>query len=238
MPRTPFYTKPGCFYSTYKLYRDYVGIKGNISYSRWSRLPEKLQAAALYVQFYNEITLAWKKTKTDWAIEDASVEEINRVLMKNVPIILDDKDRYSPNYIYKVCHNALYCINIDPKTSWRIYHNEVSESFDVGDGAEWSWFDVIGESHDMDKEIAFEDFQEFLDSLDAHYQAYIEYELGELSITKTCSKLKKLGKISGKLNNPMYKALVMEVLCDEYREDLAKKLDERFDPEELLFMSS
>lgn len=231
MPRTPFYTVPSCFYETYKLFRSQLGSDGNISFKRWRRMPDDLKGAALYVQFYNEVTLAWSKTRSKWAVEETSVEEVLQYLTKNVDKILEDPKRYNPRYVYRVCYNALFCVNVDKKGAYKFFENEIPESFEVGESGELSWFDLVGTSEDAEAISSFESLQGFLESLEEKYQVYIEYMLGELSSNKACRRFKSLGVFHGKLSNPVYKSLALAVTCDEIGEDLSSRISSEFGKE-------
>ena len=78
------------------------------TYWEWMLIPDELKAAALYVQFYDTITLAWSKTRKPFIEEDIAVSTVLQYLVKNVDIIKKNRSRFTSNYIYKVTFNALY----------------------------------------------------------------------------------------------------------------------------------
>lgn len=103
------------FYTTRTIFREYVNAVSAVSneplsYEDWIKLPSEYKSAALYVQFFDEIILAWYKCKTSYASDEEGVETIMQYLEKNVPTIVNNRRRYSPNYIYRVAFNCLYCI--------------------------------------------------------------------------------------------------------------------------------
>lgn len=212
------------FYNTYKLYREYIGFKDDYTYRQWLRLPDKFKAAALYVQFYNEITLAWYKVKTDWSFEEEGVECINQYLIKNVEKIKKDKKRFTPQYIYKVAYNCLYCVCIDPSKNKDRYYSETSETFETGDDS-LSWFDFIGETESYDDEFDVKSIQDFIESLDDDLQIYIQHFLHEISDIQTLRQLKKFGYISGSTRDKDYGQKVLEMF-DEYGKNKLKLLIE------------
>ena len=200
------------FYNTYKMYREYVGYKHPISYNRWIRLPEQQKAAYLYVQFYNEITLAWYKVKTQWSIEEEGVECINQYLIKNVEKIKSDKKRFTPQYIYKVAYNCLYCVCIDPSKNKERYYKETSETFDVGD-EELSWFEFLGDTVDLEDKFDTDCLQEFFELLQGNeLEVFIQHYLGEITDRSAMKRLKDLGCISGNTNNLEYRKAVFSEL--------------------------
>ena len=56
------------FQESLAIFRNYVGITEYIDYGEWMKLPEEYQAAALYVSFYPQISLAWFKAKEAYLI--------------------------------------------------------------------------------------------------------------------------------------------------------------------------
>ena len=125
------------FGATFKMFRDHINYTDPLSYDEWLASADDLKAAILYVQFFEQISLAWYKLKTDAAIEEECVEEVIQYLLKNVPIIEANESKFSPRYIYRICYNCIYCKSIDPykgqtaKTSW--YNNTTSQYLDCGD---------------------------------------------------------------------------------------------------------
>ena len=204
------------FYNTYLLYREYIGYTKELSFKRWMRLPERFKAAALYVQFYDQITLAWYKVKTKWSIEEEGVETINQYLIKNVKKIEEDPKRFTPAYMYKVAWNCLYCLCIDPTKNKERYYTETPDSFSVNDGDELSWFDVIGETEDFEVLRQEDELSEFFNSVEDDLQCYIAYVLGELTDTQIVQKLKRLGVIKGNTRDPNYRKSVIENMKEVY----------------------
>ncbi len=78
------------------------------NYWEWMLISDDLKAVALYVNFYDQITLAWEKTKKPFIEEENAVSTLMQYLLKNVALIEKSKNRYTPNYMYKVAFNAFY----------------------------------------------------------------------------------------------------------------------------------
>lgn len=74
----------------------------------WMLIPDNLKAAALYVHFYPQITLAWKKYQLPYIEEENAVSTVLQHLIKNADIIVNDRKRYTQSYIYTVAKNAIY----------------------------------------------------------------------------------------------------------------------------------
>lgn len=119
------------FRATLTMFRNYINYTDPLSFDEWLAVADDHKAAILYVQFFDQISLAWYKLRTDAAIEEDCVEEVLQYLMKNVPLIKQNKSKFSERYIYKICYNCIYCKSIDPykgqtaKTSW--FNNTTSQ---------------------------------------------------------------------------------------------------------------
>lgn len=135
------------FYDTKQLYLEYTGYTKPLSYEEWNDYPSGLKAGLLYLQFYNEITLAWDKANTlDFIEAEEGVSTMLQYLEKNVSIIENNPKRFSPNYIYRVAYNCLYCICHDRKCDKDRLENETSGIVNY-DGEELNLFDTIADSH-------------------------------------------------------------------------------------------
>ena len=116
----------GEFAKTRKLFLEYTQYSEPLSYESWMSISDDLKAAVLFVQFYDNITLAWYKVKSFYTPEENGVECILQYLIKNVPIIAADPNRFSAAYIYRVAFNCLYCICHDIKKDKERYEKECS----------------------------------------------------------------------------------------------------------------
>lgn len=116
------------FEVTRHLFEDFLKFDRTkpLSFDEWSHLDRDQMVAALYCNFYDEITLAWYKVKTNYSYTDDGVDELIQYLTKNVDKILDNPKRFTPQYIYKVAYNCLYCLCLDPNQHKKRYENECS----------------------------------------------------------------------------------------------------------------
>ena len=100
------------FYETRNLFINYLGYTKPLSYDEWNALPSEDKAAALYVQFFNEISWAWYKQDTflRYSTDEDGVSTVLQYLQKNVAILEKHPERFTPAYIYRVSYNCLNCI--------------------------------------------------------------------------------------------------------------------------------
>lgn len=201
----PFVTNSSSeFYKTYCLYREYLGYTKPYSYARWMRLDEKYKCAALYCQFYDQITLAWYKSKAPWVTECEAVEELHKYLEKNVKLIEQDKKRFTPNYIYRVSWNCLDCLrgwkNWEPKSKFR-YYNEVNNIVTDDSGKEISIFDFINSDKTVEDEFRDSQMEDAIASADEDVKVYVDYVLGGMSEYDILRYMKSHGIIDCPIRN-------------------------------------
>lgn len=72
------------FKETYNSICAAIGYVKPLSYEEWIQLPDEYKAGAIYVQFFDQICLAYSKVKTNAAIEEECVSEVLAYIMKNV----------------------------------------------------------------------------------------------------------------------------------------------------------
>lgn len=220
------YSTSNPFCETYKLYKKYVPYSGNLTYNKWMRLDDRYKAAALFVHFYDTITLAWFKRKTAWSIEEEGVEVINQYLIKNVEKIKGNPKRFRPQYIYTVAVNCFYCICVDPSKNKDRYFNEVNP--ELGDDEnEFSWFDLIGED-EVEYGSSGNDFTTFLESLDPLLQAYVAYTLDEITEFQLWRELKAHHLYDGSLRDKEACRKVAEEFVNNTRTTLKGQITVKF----------
>ena len=128
-----------------------------LSFEEWAKIPRPQMSAVLFVQYYEEITLAWYKVKSFYAVDEDGVSTVCQYLEKNVNVILDKPERFTSSYIYKVAYNCLYCICHDIKRDRERWENETSNIVTSGED-ELDLFDTF-KSESAEDKYAVEDFQ-------------------------------------------------------------------------------
>lgn len=152
------------FQDTLTMFRNHLGYTEPLSYEEWRELPHSKKAAVLFVQFYDEITLAWWKANTLSFIdsEDGVSTEL-QYLEKNVPILEAHPERFTSKYIYRVSYNCLYCICHDRKCDKDRYAYEMSNIVNH-DGEHLDLFDTVPSGLSTEDSIDRSEFQkEFWD---------------------------------------------------------------------------
>lgn len=96
------------FRATRNLYLESLsGFNFPLTYSDWFNADAEYKAALLFVNFFEQIELAWYKTRFSFVLEEDAVSQVNVYLMKNIPVIEADEKRFTPSYIYTVAANCL-----------------------------------------------------------------------------------------------------------------------------------
>lgn len=178
------------FYSAKLMFRDFVGRDGNISYDEWLALPDDSKVAALYVNFYEQITLAWYKAKSFYGEDEEGVETVIQYLDKNVKILKENPNRYSKQYIYRVAYNCLYCICHDRKCDKDRYEYECSNIV-MQDGEELNLFDTVADTRDIFEKQTIarrrDEFWAILEDVDKDTQTVIKEILEKKAPSKKIS---------------------------------------------------
>lgn len=133
------------FAESRNLFTMYTGYIKPLSFDEWKDLPDSHKSAVLFVQFYEEITLAWYKLSSiyPYVPDEDGVSTVCQYLEKNVSKILDNPKRFSAPYIYQVAYNCLYCITHDPIKPRERWLNETSNLTSSGSGDELDLFDTV-----------------------------------------------------------------------------------------------
>lgn len=187
------------FYETRKLYRDYTHYEKPLTFDQWSTLDHGYKAAVLFIQFFDEILLAWNKAKSYDGDELEAVETVNQYLVKNVDKIMEEPKRFKAAYIYRVAYNALYCICHDRVSDKDRREREVDPYVDKGDGTYLNITDFIPSSkaqHDLDEVeddmlAKSKEFWDLVESVDKDADVIIKYIIGSRKdLTKRASRKK------------------------------------------------
>lgn len=161
------------------MFKEYLGWQGPTTYDEWQDCDEGDKAAILYVQFYEQITLAWYKTKSFYAVEEDGVSTVLQYLEKNVPVIERDPKRFTPSYIYRVAYNCLYCICHDIKVDRERYEKETSNIQSTSDSEEVDIFNLLASGFSIESELASERFWKAVESLGEDTLTWVDCTLNK-----------------------------------------------------------
>lgn len=133
------------FYRTRDTFKTLVDYSEPLSYDEWVALDDRFKVAVLYLQFFDQITLAWYKVSSGYATDDDGVETVIQYLSKNVDRIKENPRRFTPRYIYRVAYNCLYCISFDRKCDKWESENVIPAVTYTSSGDEFNLFDIISD---------------------------------------------------------------------------------------------
>lgn len=193
------------FYETKALFADYTHYTHPLSYDEWLAVADQDKAAVLYVQFFDQITLAWFKTKSFFVIEEDGVSTVLQYLVKNVPLIQAAPAKFTPNYIYKVAYNCLYCISHDIKRDIDRWENETSNIVAYGED-ELDLFDtVMSNRSEYDEDAESAEFWAIIDNMGPEALKVVNYlinsnqTLSKTRVSKSCRANAELFKDTDRL---------------------------------------
>ena len=134
------------FSQTYSMFCDYLPVFKDIPYSTWVSSDDEYKAAMLYTNFFKEITLAWCNAVVSRGIvfitQEDGVSTVLQYLMKNVPLIKVEEDRYTKEYIYRVCYNCLLSLWTTRGAEQQRSSAEISNEYTEAD-VEVNLFDLV-----------------------------------------------------------------------------------------------
>lgn len=157
------YTKPLTFDQWMQLAGD----------SRKYKASEDLRAAALFVQFYDQITLAWYKVRSFYTLEEDGVSTMLQYLQKNVPVIAANPNRFTERYIYQVAFNCLYCICHDLTKERARFEKETSNLIGTDDG-DLDLFDLVAARDTIEADVAKKEFWNIVYSACADADGFVD----------------------------------------------------------------
>lgn len=108
------------FAITRDMLREYLQFTDALSYAEWSEAPDADKAALLFLQFYDQIYLAWGNIKYRNTYEDSAVSEAMRMCLylcglsvghgKAADVKISAKT-YNPGYMYMAMYRAFTSLN-------------------------------------------------------------------------------------------------------------------------------
>jgi len=169
----------GQFTTTRNLFIEYTNYTSPLSFDEWSAVADDQKAAVLFVQFFDQITLAWYKANSlGRGLAEDGVSTVLQYLIKNVPVIKENPKRFTARYIYRIAYNCLYCICHDIKRDKERFEYETSNICIVGDD-EVDLFDTVG-SRDSDFELIAkrDEFWALIEDMDLDTKSVVSKLLG------------------------------------------------------------
>lgn len=182
------------FTETKNLFAEAINYTTPLTFSQWMQLADEcnpsndMRAAALFVQFFEQITLAWYKVRSYYTLEEDGVSTVLQYLQKNVPVIAKNPKRYNAKYIYQVAFNCLYCICHDLILERERFNRETSNLVPTSDG-DLDLFDLVADCDSMDSKMSSKKFWELVYRAVGEpgkvVSSYVK-KSGETVETKTC----------------------------------------------------
>ena len=126
------------FIQTRNMFSEYLsGYPKNLSYEEWLKADDDDKAALLFLNFYQEVTLAWYDAVVSKNIvylsQEDGISTALQHLMKNVEKIANDGNRYNAKYIYRVVYNSYWGLWRMRNTEKQRCGCEISNEYSDGD---------------------------------------------------------------------------------------------------------
>ena len=215
------------FYETRTMFENFTGCTANerLPYEVWMTFhrpnkdgedPNSKAAAALFVMFFDQITLAWNKARADFVSDEDAIECVLQYLQKNVDIIRANKSRYTANYIYRVAYNCMDCLRYIERDKFRS-RLESSHLIETDDDT-LDLYDTCPEEVDFDLESVKSEMWKLLENEDEKKTKVITHLLNGESLSRTSTRS------SAYATDPLRDIGVTKAECDEIINRLREKL--------------
>lgn len=123
-------------------FRQIANYTRPMSWEEWAGINDTdTMTAVLYCQFYDQITLAWYKARADFVADEDGLSCVLQYLIKNVPLIQAEEDKFTPAYIYRVAYNCMDCLRYIQRDINR--SNTETTNVVVYDGEELDLCDLV-----------------------------------------------------------------------------------------------
>lgn len=171
------------FQESYIRFEEAIPREFPMTYDDWLDCPDNYKAAALYVNFYDQITFAWYKVKTVYHNDEDAVSYILQYLCKNVPIIISNPGRYTERYIYRVAYNCFTCILYGPKRD-RITSEVSNLQYTNSTDKEVNLFDFIQHPSNIEQQYLNAEIWRALGKLESSVLEFVEDIINRGAIPK------------------------------------------------------
>ena len=145
-------------------------VRYPITWDAWMSLSDDLKAAALFVNFFKEVTMAYNALKCYYLDEEDAVSHVCQYFMKNVDKIKADKKRFANAYIYRVAYNSIFgFVRVPSRKDFA--DNTTSQYFSM-EGEEHDIFEIIEDSTDC---FTNGEFVKILESLNDEEKSMVSH---------------------------------------------------------------
>lgn len=121
------------FREAYIRFYNSLGIeKYPITFQTWSNLSEDLRGIALYVNFYEQVTLAWYKAKQAYRVNHDECDGVSNLLHRlqkvSEKVIMNEK-MFTKSYIYTCCYRSLSSVTRALRNRTLEFNNLMCDSY-------------------------------------------------------------------------------------------------------------
>lgn len=213
------------FTTTYSLFHNYLNfLHFPITFEEWMNLDESDKAAALYVNFYKEISLAWYKNKFSYVEEEEGVSTVLQYLVKNCEIVSKDNHKFSGAYIYKVCANCIYCLRNIKRNADAEKYNLYNEVRDEVNDTEVNLYDLAPYIEDpYEVKVAREIIWNTISTMGLKTEKVVNHLITGDSLRRTQKRSKEYAK--DRLRDVQVDAKEYDEIVDSLKEHLAPYVD-------------
>jgi len=179
------------FAQTLRMFQEFTNVDETLTFDLWEGLNADQKSAALFVKFYDRITLAWYNTKGDHTIEEDGVAEAIHICSKLCGLSVKQKSdkahvactvtskTFTPQYIYHTMRNAFSSLNYERKSTRSQYQHPNDEItvqgqyFTDSSGTEADILLTVNGGTDAQVELEKETFWDIIESQEPNVEKII-----------------------------------------------------------------
>ena len=175
-----------------------------LSYEEWMALPDDMKVAALFVNFFDTITLAWYKAQAEYIEENDGISVLMQYLLKNIPTIKGNAKKYNEKYIYTISWNSMASLRRVKAAQDR--YNMTIPQYATTDEGEFDLFTTLQDPADITE---CDEVQKAVRSI---MDIYLKADAATKEVISHIVNGTKIGKRTQKKESEIIEALKKELL--------------------------
>lgn len=175
-----------------------------LSYDEWSIRPDNQKAVLLFVNFFEQIELAWYKERGKHTYEEDGVSEALNTCSYLCGLSLKsgkqgnskiNQNSYNPRFIFSAMKNAFNSLNYERKSTRSQYRHPNDEITVCGqytkssEGDELDIFEFLSDGDDIVSEIESNNFWSIIENMDLNAQEVVDRLINGKKLCKGQEKI-------------------------------------------------
>ena len=166
-------------------------VDASTTWKEWMNLDPDLRAAALFVIFYQQISLARVKAYAEFVSDEDAVSDVVTKLLFITPKVEADSALFTPAYIYTVIYKALLEPLRIKRNQW-LYSGKIETPDDLSDEGLDPYTNIPDPRGDLDDAVDRREILRVLQSLTDEQRAAVDGLLDRTAVGKNRAERKAI----------------------------------------------